>query len=108
MTKQKHFKRRVRERMQETGESYTTARHHLLQNVPVASAVPQPAMGELGRVRFRGRWRSPRGPGLPRLRQLAVAYTMVISLAIVAAGFITSFAPQAPSSSPLHITEARP
>ncbi len=30
MTRQADFKRRVRDRMAKTGESYATARHHLL------------------------------------------------------------------------------
>ncbi len=37
MTQQKHLKRRVRERMEKTGESYTTARRHV-----VRSTQPQP------------------------------------------------------------------
>lgn len=36
MTEQKHLKQLVRARMQETGESYTTARRHLIQQRPPA------------------------------------------------------------------------
>lgn len=108
MTKQKHFKRRVRERMRKTGESYTTARLHLLETLPAAPEVAQPNRRAPGRIRFRSRRRCRRGPRLPGLRQLALAYTMVISLAIGAAGFITLAGSTAPSSSPLHVTEARP
>ena len=126
MTRQKHFKRRVRERMQKTGESYTTARSHLLtlasaaarpavgdlrqahQNVRPASQVAQPGTSRIGPVRLRGgRW-SVRRPGLPRLRELAIAYAMVISIAIGAAGFVTFFASQAPQSSPLQVAGAQP
>lgn len=38
MTTQKSFKRRVRARMAKTGESYTTARRHLLPDEPAASS----------------------------------------------------------------------
>jgi hypothetical protein len=41
MTMQKHLKERVRSRMQKTGESYTTARHHIL-NQPPTTAAPTP------------------------------------------------------------------
>ena len=42
MPRDKDFKRRVRARMQKTGEAYTTARAHLLQK----SKTPQPAVPE--------------------------------------------------------------
>ncbi|MGN9778149.1 hypothetical protein ACTMS0_20640 [Micromonospora sp. H33] len=47
MTNQRAFKARVRARMDKTGESYTTARRHLLARVPVAPAEP-PAAAEAG------------------------------------------------------------
>jgi hypothetical protein len=40
MVQQKHFKSRVRERMQKTGESYTTARLQLLKDLPAEPSVP--------------------------------------------------------------------
>ena len=40
MTKQKSFKRRVRERMEKTGESYTSARAALIGAEP-AGALPR-------------------------------------------------------------------
>jgi hypothetical protein len=46
VTKQKHLKRRIRERMRKTGESYTTARLHILRSRPdesaAESATPDP------------------------------------------------------------------
>ncbi|NJP35416.1 hypothetical protein [Micromonospora thermarum] len=44
MTNQRAFKARVRARMGKTGESYTTARRHLLARVPVAPAEPAAAV----------------------------------------------------------------
>lgn len=48
MTRQKDLKRRIRERMRKTGESYTTARLHILRSYPgdtlAAAAVPRPGM----------------------------------------------------------------
>ena len=43
MPANKDFKRLVRGRMQKTGESYTTARAHLLQQKPAAAAAPAAA-----------------------------------------------------------------
>lgn len=45
MPRDKDFKRHVRARMQKTGESYTTARHHLLQKSDPRkpASVPEPA-----------------------------------------------------------------
>lgn len=38
MTRQKHLKRRVRERMRKTGERYATARRHVIQQAPHPSS----------------------------------------------------------------------
>ncbi len=43
MPTQKLFKQRVRARMTQTGESYTSARQHLLRKAEGAAAEPQPA-----------------------------------------------------------------
>lgn len=51
MTSQKSFKSRVRARMDKTGESYTTARRHLLaKTAPASPATPAPQgiMGQQG------------------------------------------------------------
>jgi len=40
MTKRRNFKRRVRDRQKRTGESYTTARHHLLAAAAAPAAEP--------------------------------------------------------------------
>ena len=42
MTQQKDLKRRIRERMEKTGESYTTARAHVLGKRPPAQVSPPP------------------------------------------------------------------
>jgi hypothetical protein len=52
MPANKDFKRLVRGRMQKTGEAYTTARAHLLQQKPTAAASPsrRPAPSEYARI----------------------------------------------------------
>lgn len=82
MTKQKDLKRRIRQRMRKTGESYTTARLHILRNQaagrPAGSAAPDPLIaGDTGAV-FRA---SPIRISLPRVLPPAVlpsrlAYTL--------------------------------
>jgi hypothetical protein len=47
MPANKDFKRLVRGRMQKTGESYTTARVHLLTKKPTPTPAPAPAMGRV-------------------------------------------------------------
>jgi hypothetical protein len=57
MPADKDFKRLVRGRMQRTGESYTTARAHLLEQTPAAGALPnaaRPAPIEYARLAGRG------------------------------------------------------
>ena len=44
MTAQKHLKARVRTRMKKTGESYTTARRHILVEQPEAAPSRDPAL----------------------------------------------------------------
>ena len=107
MTKHKHFKRRVRERMQKTGESYTTARLHLLDTVPDAPGEPPPAQGEPARIRFRARGLSRRTRGPLGLRYLAPAFGIVISLAIGVAGFLTLTTEHAPDRGSPYVTEGR-
>lgn len=94
VTKQKHLKRRVRERMQKTGESYTAARLHLLGNLPVAPGTAPPDWGGLKRIRFRPRPLSRRTLRPLGLRYLAPAFAIVISLVIGVGGFIVLTAPQ--------------
>lgn len=108
VTKQKYFKRRVRERMQKTGESYTTARLHLLGAVPDAPREIPPARGEAARVRLRRRRSLRRAGGPPGLRYVAPAFGIVISLVIGVAGFLTltTAHPSGPSSP--YVVEGRP
>jgi len=108
VTKQKHFKRRVRERMQRTGESYTTARLHFLETVPAAPEAVLPKPVEPARIRFRVRKLSRRTRRPLGLRHLAPAFGIVLSLAIGVAGFLTITAPDSLGASPLSVTEARP
>jgi hypothetical protein len=49
MTQQKDLKRRIRERMEKTGESYTTARAHVLAERAPTTVVP-PAVSPLAQV----------------------------------------------------------
>lgn len=105
MTKQKYFKRRVRERMQKTGESYTTARLHLLKTVPDAPGEALPAQGEAARIRFRGRRLSRRTRGPLGLRYVAPAFGIVISLVIGVAGFLTLADAHPPAANSLHVME---
>lgn len=55
MTKHKDLKRRIRERMRKTDESYTTARLHILRSYPdehpAPSAVPEPVRAPSSHVR---------------------------------------------------------
>lgn len=108
VTKQKHFKRRVRERMQKTGESYTTARLHLLKTVPDAPEEVLPVRREPPRIRFRGRRLSRRTRGPLGLRYLAPAFGIVISLAIGVAGFLTLTTEYSPGTRSPYVTEGRP
>jgi len=50
MPTNKDFKRLVRARMQKTGEAYTTARLHLLNQKPVPSAPPPPGPADYARL----------------------------------------------------------
>lgn len=104
VTKQKHFKRRVRERMQKTGESYTTARLHLLETVPVA---PEETLPAPGRVRFRVRRLSRRARRPLGLQHFAPAFGIVISLAIGVVGFLTLTTEYSPGASSPYTTEGR-
>ena len=108
MTKQKHFKRRIRERMQTTGESYTTARLHLLETVPAAPETVPPARGQPARIRFRARRLSKRTRRPLGLRYLAPAFGIVISLTVGVAGFLTLTAPDSLGAGSLSNTESRP
>jgi hypothetical protein len=42
MTERKSFKRRVRARMEKTGERYTAARRHVVDRTPESAAQPEP------------------------------------------------------------------
>ena len=98
VTKQKHFKRRVRERMEKTGESYTTARMHLL-SVPADPFRSEHFAGEVAtKVRLRRRLYSRDAMRRLRFRALATAFTFVLSLALGAAGFVTLVAADASGS----------
>ena len=108
MTKQKHFKRRVRERMRKTGESYTTARLHLLETAPGSPAMVPAAPSEPARVRFQSRRRARRTRGPLGLRYMAPACGIVISLAVGVAGFLTLTADYSPGESFAHPTEWLP
>ena len=107
VTKQKHFKRRVRERMRKTGESYTTARLHLLETAPVAPDQTLPTSGEPGRVRFRTRrlFRHPRRP--LGLQYSAPAFGIVIALAIGVVGFMTITTEHPPGERSSYVTEGQ-
>lgn len=107
VTKQKHFKRRVRERMQETGESYTTARLNLLKTRPTAPQHVRPARSEPRRIRFRFRRLSRRTRGPLGLRYFAPAFGIVMALAIGVVGFLTITTEYSPSVGSLSITEGR-
>lgn len=107
MTKQKHLKRRIRERMQKTGESYTTARLHLLGTAPAVPQTVLPGWGGAGRIRFRVRRLSRRTPRPLGLRYSAPAFAIVISLAIGVAGFMVLTAPHPAGASSFHTTEGR-
>lgn len=50
MTQQKDLKRRIRERMENTGESYTTARAHVLAERPEPVTVAPPPPSPVARV----------------------------------------------------------
>lgn len=108
VTKQKHFKRRVRERMQKTGESYTTARLHLLETFPAPPKDVPPVRGEPARIRFKGRRLAGRTRGPLGLRYMAPACGIVISLAVGVAGFLTLTAEYTAGESSAYVTEQRP
>ncbi len=84
MTKQRHFKRRIRERMRKTGESYTTARLHLLGHLHKPAPEETEATSALRShpklVRLRGR-RPRRSVGRPlSLHFVTPAFTILLSL----------------------------
>lgn len=108
MTKQKHFKRRIRERMRKTGESYTAARLHLLGTAPVAPETILPARGGAPRIRFRVQRPSRRTLRPLGLLYVAPAFMIVISLVIGVAGFMTLAAATPPGANSFHIAEGRP
>lgn len=97
MTKHKHFKRRIRERMKRTGESYTTARLELLA-AGQASVAASPPPRAPGRIRFRAARLSRHARGPLGLRYMAPAFAIVISLAIGVVGFLTLTATPSPHS----------
>lgn len=98
MTKQKHLKRRIRERMQKTGESYTTARLHLLRTPSdVAEKTRAHDLDGPRRVQLRARQRSLNTPLPPGLGYVVSAFGMVVLILIGAAGFMLATFPQ-PSS----------
>jgi hypothetical protein len=70
MTRQKSFKVRVRARMSKTGESYTTARRHLLNRSDPAPAIaPATDVAMLRKLSDATlHQRTGRGLGLPRER----------------------------------------
>lgn len=108
MTKQKHLKRHIRERMQKTGESYTTARFYLLGTVPAAPDRVLPERVGPARIRFRARRLSRRTPRPLGLRYVAPAFTIVISLVIGVAGFMALTAAHPAGAGSLHVTAGRP
>lgn len=95
MTKQKHLKRRIRERMLKTGESYTTARLHLLGPPPdVPEETGPPDCRGPKRIHLRPWQLSLRPPHPLGLRYVVPAFAMVLLLVIVAAGFMVVTVPQ--------------
>ena len=100
MTKQKHLKRRIRERMQKTGESYTTARLHLLGTPPDAAgeAAPPDPRGPK-RIQLRVRQLPLRTLRPLGLRYVVPAFGMVLLLVLGAAGFLVVTVPQPLSAS---------
>lgn len=100
MTKQKHLKRRIRERMQKTGESYTTARLHLLGTPPDAprEAAPADRRGPK-RIQLRVRQLSLRTPRPLGIRYVVPAFGMVLLLVLGTAGFLVVTVPQPLTSS---------
>ena len=103
MTKQKDLKRRIRERMQRTGESYTTARLHVLAHHPQEANDPTerwssltpppahpgspPAMRLRRPVSFRLATR-PRDRRAPHLRYVAPLFTVVLCLVVGMTGLL--------------------
>ena len=108
VTKQKYWKRRIRERMQRTGESYTTARLHLLEAVPATPEAVLLPKGKPARIRFRVRRMSRRTRRPLGLRYVAPAFGIVISLTIGVAGFLTATTPHSPDVNSTDVTEGRP
>jgi hypothetical protein len=108
VTKQKHLKRRIRERMRKTGESYTTARLHLLRT-PSDAPEESRARDSDGprRVQLRARQRSLNAPPPPGLRYVVPAFGMVVLILIGAAGFMVAAFPQ-PSSADAPAITGRP
>lgn len=105
VTKQKHLKRRIRERMRATGESYTTARLHVLAARPTprgeaapaiaapaiaGPAIAGPALSPVPQLRLRSRvYRRTSGARrAPRGRFLAAAFTVLLTLLVGVFGLI--------------------
>ncbi len=86
MTKQKDLKRRIRERMRRTGESYTTARLHVLVQRPEQpEGGPASRPGKPPRLRLGRRRRTRR---MPHLRYVAPLFTVVLCLVVGMTGLI--------------------
>ena len=108
VTKHKHFKRLIRARMEKTGESYTTARLHLLETAPVARQEPPPDSGQAARVRLRARKRFRPARRPLGLQYFAPAFGIVISLAIGVVGFMTITTEHPSGEHPGYVTEGQP
>lgn len=104
VTRQKHFKRRVRERMQKTGESYTTARLRLLKTQPAAPVAVAKATRS-AQIRLRSRRLSERTRGPLGILHFAPSFGIVISLAIGVVAVLTIMTADAPLQSLLQATE---
>lgn len=74
MTRRKSLKRRVRARMARTGESYTTARRHIVSR----------AEAESPRSEGRTTWRAGRAPGGRRRIWIAAAGLALVGVAVAA------------------------
>lgn len=108
VTKQRDFKRRVRERMQKTGESYTIARLQLLKTVPDAREEVVPVRGAPPPIRFRDRRVSRRTRGRVGLRYVAPSFGIVIALAAGVVGFLTLTADHSSGGGSPYVTEGQP
>lgn len=105
MTTQKHLKRRIRERMRTTGESYTTARLRViaarsaLDDAAPPSPMPLAPPTRDVRIRAGSSWHLRRPRRASYGRHLAPAFTLLLSLLVGMAGLILV---ERPAASPPH------